>query len=245
MTVSEAREILLLYRPGTADAEEASMLAALALARQDLELGQWFAQHCAFQAALRAKFRQLEIPAQLKERLLAGPKVIRPAVWWQRPRWLAAAAAVALLIGLTGLWLRPSAPDRFANFQSRMVGTALREGLYQMDVVTNDMRQVRQFLAAKGAPADYDVAPGLARLQLTGGGLLRWRSHPVAMVCFDRGDRQMLYLFVLDRAAVKDPPGATPQVTKVNQVLTASWTRGQKTYVLAGPEEPGFPDRYL
>ena len=245
MTRSEAREILLLYRPGATDAAEPDMVEALALAHQDRELGLWFEEHCAFQAALRAKLRQIEVPAHLKERLLAGQKVIRPAAWWRQPLWLAAAASVAILLGLAGLWLRPGAPDQFANFQARMVSTALREGLYQMDVVTNDMRQVRQYLAAKGGPADYDVAPGLARLQLTGGGLLRWRSHPVSMVCFDRGDKQMLYLFVMDRSAVNDPPTATPRVTRVNRVLTASWTRGDKTYVLAGPEEADFPRKYL
>jgi hypothetical protein len=245
MTQSEAREILLLFRPGTADDAEPQMREALALARQDRELGLWFEQHCALQAALRDKFRQIPVPAQLRERLLAAPKVIRVQVWWQKPVWLAAAAAVALLLSLAALWMRPSPPDRFANYQARMVSTALREGSYQMDVVTNDMREVRQFLAGKGAPADYDVAPGLGRLQLTGGGALRWRSHPVSMVCFDRGDKQMLYLFVMDRSAVKDPPAETPQLTKVNRVVTASWSRGNKTYVLAGPEEAGFPGKYL
>jgi hypothetical protein len=124
-----------------------------------------------------------------------------------------------------------------------MVSEAQRE--YSMDLVTNDMRQVRQFMARHDAPADYDLPRGLERLQLTGGGRLTWRSHPVAMVCFDRGDKQMLFLFVMKRSAVKDPPPAAPRVSEVSQMLTVSWTRGDNTYVLAGPEEADFVRKYL
>jgi hypothetical protein len=78
-----------------------------------------------------------------------------------------------------------------------------------------------------------------------GGGLLRWRSNPVAMVCFDRGDRQMLFLFVMDRSAIPDPPPTTPKIAQVNKLLTASWTQGDRTYVLAGPEDAEFVRKYL
>ena len=70
MNRSEAREILLLYRPGTADLFDPPMVEALELARQDPELGRWFEQHCAFQKAMRAKFQQIEVPAHLKTSLL-------------------------------------------------------------------------------------------------------------------------------------------------------------------------------
>jgi hypothetical protein len=243
---SEAREILLLYRPGTADAAEPQMAEALEMARQDPELGRWFEQHRAFQKAMRAGFQQIEVPAHLKISLLtqkpAQQKSIPPHPWWRSPVWLAA-AAVVLLLGLAGAWLKPRPANRFANYQSRVVSEAQRE--YRMDLVTNDMRQIRQFMASRGAPADYDVARGLEHLQLTGGGRLTWRSNPVTMVCFDRGDKQMLFLFVLKRSAVKDPPPASPQLARVNQMLTASWTHGDNTYVLAGPEEADFLEKYL
>jgi hypothetical protein len=124
-----------------------------------------------------------------------------------------------------------------------MVGEARRE--YSMDLVTNDMRQVREFMARRGAPADYSLPRGLARCQLTGGGRLTWRSNPVTMVCFDRGDKQMLFLFIMKRSAVKDPPPERPRLARVSQMLTASWTRGDNTYVLAGPEEADFVEKYF
>jgi uncharacterized membrane protein YbaN (DUF454 family) len=243
MTLGQAKEILLLYRPGTADAEDPQIVAAVELARRDTELARWFERHCAFQKAMRAKLRQIEVPAHLKAALLARQNIIRPPIWWQRPVWLAAAAAVVLFLGLAAIWLKPANPDGFANFQARMVSTALRE--YRMDLVTNDMRQLRQFIAGKGAPSEYQLTKGLETLQLTGGGCLQWRSHPVAMVCFNRGDDQMLFLFVMKRSALKDPPAGTPQVSKVTELQTVSWTRGEYTYVLAGPEEPQFLRKYL
>ena len=74
MNSSEAKEVLLLYRPGTADAADPQIAEALELARRDPELGRWFEQHRAFQKAMRAKFRQIEVPAHLKTSLLIrGP----------------------------------------------------------------------------------------------------------------------------------------------------------------------------
>jgi len=244
---SEAREVLLLYRPGTVDVADPQMAEALELARQDPELGRWFEQHRAFQKAMRAKFQQIEVPAHLKTSLLAQrlvqQRIITPQEWWRSPVWLTAAALVVLLLGLAGTWLKPRPDDRFANYQSRMVSEAQRE--YRMDLVTNDMQQIRQFMASRGAPADYDLTRGLGNLQLTGGGRLTWRSNPVTMVCFDRGDKQMLFLFVMKRSAVADPPPETPQLAKVRQMLTASWSHGDNTYVLAGPEETDFVKKYL
>lgn len=247
MSPQEARQILLLYRPGTADANDPQIAEALEMTRNDADLARWFEQHRAFQKAMRSGFRQMEVPAHLKASLLirgtASPKVIIPQTGWRSPVWLAAAAALLLLLGLAGVWLKPRTPDQFANFQARMVGTALRE--YRMDIVTNDMGQIRKFMGDRGAPADYQLTTGLEGLQLTGAGLLRWRSHPVTMVCFNRGDNQMLYLFVMNRSALKDPPTSTPQLARVNDLVAASWTRGDKTYVLAGPEEPDFARKYL
>lgn len=243
MTPEQAKEVLLLFRPGTADAEDPQVEEAMEVARRDPELGRWFEQHRAFQTAMRLKLRQIQAPEHLKLALLAEHKIIQPQIWCQRPVLWAAAAIAVILIGISSLWLRPVVPDRFANFRDRMVSLALRE--YRMDVITKDMRVLRQSLAAKGAPANYELSRGLAKLQLTGGAALTWRSHPVSMVCLDRGDKQMLFLFVMKQAAVKDPPSNLPEIGKANDLLTASWTRGDDAYLLLGPQEADFVGKYL
>ena len=233
----------MLYRPGTADAEDARIVEAMEVARHDPELARWFEQHTAFQDAMRLKFRQIEVPQHLKLALLTRQKVTKPVLLQQSPVWWAAAAAILLVIGIANFLLKPSVPDRFGNFRERMVSTALRE--YRMDIVTNDMRTLRQAIRARGAPADYELSPGLERLQLTGGAALTWRSHPVSMVCFDRGNKSMVFLFVMKRAAVKDPPSQQPQLASMSNLLTASWSKGDNTYLLLGSAEPDFPKKYL
>ena len=127
-----------------------------------------------------------------------------------------------------------------------MVSAAVR--VYGMDLTTNDMTQLRQFIAQRGAPADYELTKGLEKLPLLGGGLLRWRGNPVSMVCFDRGGNNMLFLFVTKRSALKDPPSSAepgPELAQVDGLMTASWTRGDDSYVLAGAQEPGFAEKYV
>ena len=246
MTPEHAKRVLMLYRPGTADAEDPEVVEAMSLARSNPELGAWFQQHCAFQTAMRNKFRQIQAPADLKARLAEAHKrvQVRPGRGRQRQRtaWMAA-AAVVLLLALAGtLLIGLRTPNRFADYRSRMVRTVLRE--YRMDILTNDMPAVRRFLKSGGAPSDYELTPGIDKLKLTGAGLLRWRGNPVSMVCFDRGDTNMLFLFVMNKVATKDLPPAELKVVQVKKLLTLSWTRDDKAYVLAGPVEPDFARKY-
>jgi hypothetical protein len=243
----QAKEILLLYRPGTRDGDDPEVAEAIRFAEQDPELGKWFAQQKEFQSAMRAKFREIQAPERLKLALLAQQKIVQPPLqFWERPTlWAAAAIFVALLV-LVNFWLRPSIPDRFTHYRETMVNAAVR--MYGMDLETNDPVQLRQFIARKGAPADYDLTKGLAMLQLKGGGLLRWRGNPVSMVCFDRGNGSTLFLFVMKRSGLKDPPPPSAEgavLETVDGLMTASWTRGEDTYVLAGPQDPDFSKKYL
>jgi uncharacterized membrane protein YbaN (DUF454 family) len=246
MNRDEAKQVLLLYRPGTADAEDPEIVQAMAVAREDHELAHWFEQHRRFQVAMREKFRQIQAPEHLKMALLAQQRIIHPVPWWQRPAWLSAAAAVIVLLGALVFWPKPPHFDRFADYQEMMISMAVRG--YDMDWRTPEMNELRSKIQQRGAPADYAVPPSLEKLKLTGGAAFPWRSNPVAMVCFDRGDSQMVFLFVIKRAGIKDPPPSTPKLETVNKYMAASWTSGDKTYVLAGPKEAGqqeFLKRYL
>jgi hypothetical protein len=240
MNREEAKEILMLYRPGTVDAEDPEIERAMEVARQDPELGRWFENHRRFQQSMRAKFRAIEVPEHLKMALLAGQKIVPlQQPWWQKPVWLAAAAAVILLLTLVPFLPRPTVPDRFANYREMMVSIALKN--YRMDWETNDLGQLRQLIASKGAPANFELPPALEKLKLTGGAALSWRSNPVSMVCFDKGKNRMLFLFVMEDAGLKGPPlTANPELAKISSYQTASWRNGDKTYVLVGPDDADF-----
>jgi len=248
MTGERAKQILLLYRPGTTDAQDPEVADALAAVEADPGLRAWFEQHCEFQAAMRSRLRAIEVPPGLKETLLARGRIVplpRAQPWWHgTPALAAAAAVVATVIGLWvfGGFSREGA-RRYADYQSRMVATILRE--YRMDVETPNLEEVRGYMRSKGSPDDFELTAGLQRMELAGGGFLRWRNHPVSMVCFRRQDKQMVYLFVMKKELVKDPPSPQPRISQVHDLQTATWSSGDKAYLLAAPPEPDFAQKYL
>jgi hypothetical protein len=148
-----------------------------------------------------------------------------------------AAAVVALLV-LATLWLRPPIrDDSLALYRDRMVGAALRA--YAMDLTTDNPVQIRSYLEQNHAPADYVLPASLTKVAVTGCAIQSWQGAKVSMICFRTGkplapgEQSDLWLFVIDRSLVKNaPPAGLPQLAKVNQVITATWTEGDKLYLL-------------
>jgi uncharacterized membrane protein YbaN (DUF454 family) len=236
MTRREAQEILLSCRPGREPADDPQVAAALELARTDPELHAWYEQHRAWDAAVRQQLGSIPVPPDLRWEILSGRKIVTgPAHWWNRPAALSAAAAlIAALVVLSVVFLkRPSSsPDTFAEFRTNVIATALRE--YKMDLQTNDMRQIRGFLATRGAPSDYVAPAGLDKLKLVGCGVLNWKRKPVSMICFEDQRERGIWLFAIKATHWKDRPGDQPAFHKVFSCPAASWSEGETVYVLAG-----------
>ncbi len=239
MTREEAQRTLLLYRPGTSDAAEPEIAEALAFAKQDGDLSKWLEQHCLQQAILREKIRQIPVPAGLKEQIISE----RPMPTQRRValRALALAfAAVAVVfvcwrVGLIGNG--PSADENFAVYRTRMVSAALRG--YAMDFESSDPAKIRAYLAQEKVAKNYELPPGLQKAAATGCAVEDWDGTKVALLCFNDsgpqsvGGKSDLWLFVVDRDAVKDAPATEmPQLAKVNKLTTASWSQGGKLYLL-------------
>jgi len=247
----EAKHILLLYRPGTADAEDPQIAEALAAAKRDRELAAWLEEHCARQEAVRAKFRQITVPAGLKEQIISEQAARERISSWRRNGLFAVTAVVAGLVVLASLWFtRQSNDDTFAIYRSRMAKIA--QTGYRMDLATNSPAAIRAYLAASDAPADYALSASLAKTATTGCAVENWRGAKVSMVCFSTGrplapgQSSDLWLFVIGRAAVKDAPAAAaPRFAQVNNLMTATWTEGDKLYVLGTEGDEAALRQYL
>jgi hypothetical protein len=245
MNRQQAKEILALYRPETADAQDPSFAEARRLCESDPELKHWFDAHCAGYTALRARFKQIPIPEALKEQILAERKVHTTPFWRRRTVVLAAVAALTVTTGLVSLWLQPREDTGFPGFRNRMVSTSLR--MYRMDLETNDLAQIRNFLSQRNSPADYRLPAALERnARPTGCVVVPWQGEPVSMICFHSGrplgpgQTSDLFLFVAPSSRIRGAPGATsPALARVNRATTATWSRDGKTYLLiaAGDEE--------
>jgi hypothetical protein len=77
MDRERARFVLSCFRPDGADAGDADFAAALHLAAADRELGAWLAQERAQDAQFAAALAQVDIPPDMRERILAGLAAVR------------------------------------------------------------------------------------------------------------------------------------------------------------------------
>jgi hypothetical protein len=242
----EAQQILLGYRPGIDDAREPGIARALDAAARDPALGQWADQQAALQTAIRQQFSRIPVPPELRDRILSviahrqSPRPSRVPVRYRA--WLAA-AAIVLLLGVVAIWDRAPAEPALADFRGRMVRTVLRE--YRMDIHTGNMDEVRAFLRGHHAPADYRLPPSLEAVPLAGAGQLTWQNQPVSMVCFDGGEGELLFLFVIQQAVLPDPPRPEPELARVNRLMTASWSADNMVYLLAAELDAVELRRYV
>ncbi len=234
MNAEEAKKILIAYRQGSRDGDEPEVAEALRAARQVPELQIWLDGQARYHSKVQEAFRGIPVPDDLADRIMIGSKVVTvPRAAWKRREILACAALIAAtLITLFFFSRKESSSDSFEIFRSRMVRSVLRE--YRMDIVTNDMAQIRGFLARNQAPADYPLSEKLASFRPIGGGVLSWQDRRVSMVCLDSGRTNMLFLFIADRDGMRHPPPSVePDFAKVNKLMTASWSQGDKVFLLA------------
>ena len=243
MDKARAKEILTLYRPGTRE-DDPEMNEALEFAKRDSELSRWFADYCAVQEAIRAKFRATVVPEGLKEQIISERKAaLRNR---SQKRVLAMALVILALIWAPKLFRSSNNPAEkisLAGFQQRTVGLVVRYP--KMDLETNNLAPIRQMV--QKVEGKFTLPPSLQNTLPTGcaTNLAPFNGHPVAMICFHSGKTSDpsdpdLFLFITDRTALSDaPPANSVQFASVHMLTTASWSDENKTYVLSlrGTEE--------
>jgi hypothetical protein len=241
MNRQDARDILLRYRHHhAADAEDPQVADALAFAKTDAELSEWLEMHAARQFVLREKFRQIQVPEGLREQIISEHAASRrQSPRQQRLFTEAMAVVVVCVLAVVGwfAWHRPPANDRLELFQNQMVGVALRG--YQMDFESADTGAIRAWLKDKSAPSEFTLPDGLQKnANPTGCAVAGWRTGKATMVCFRTGNplpegvKSDLWLFVAPADSVKDVPGSTPVISHINRLVTATWVKDGKIYLL-------------
>jgi hypothetical protein len=249
MTDNQAKEILKLYRPDTADAEDPSFAEALALCERDPELKNWFAEHCVLYSALRAKFKGIPVPEGLREQIISERKV-HTVPMWQKAVLLAGAAAVLALVVWRMPWPRAREPHDFAYYRAYMVGWANR--VYAMEELTNNLDQIQLFLTQRGAVTNYVVPAKLQKNAIVAGCVeTEFQGKRVSMICFQtrpmRPTDSDLWLIVSGNSTTTgNPMSTTPVIDKTTKGITsASWTANGKTYVLAVKGDEQLLARFL
>lgn len=244
ISLEQARDILRISRPGSPDEADLELREALRLVQEEEALRRWWMEHQRHEVAVRTALNTIPVPAGLAARIRAREArnvVAFPGVG----RWLWAAAAVILLaISVSVVWWQATPHEGFTAYRNRMARAAVRE--YRMSLTTNDAGAIQRYLAREQAPADYKLASAVQALPSLGCGVIRWQNRPVSMLCFDRGNQELLWLFVTEAGVVPGAPSTDlPVFAPVGRLSTASWSDGRHLYVLALVGERRQLERYL
>jgi len=233
MNRAEAKYILCAYHLGGQDADDPQFRDALEMVKHDPALAGWFAQEQAADTRLSEKFQDFPVPSNLQAQLLAARKVIPLRAWWQRPVWIVAAAACAIVVATCAALLlgRPE-ESQFAAFRSYVADTTRK--LDHLDLRSKDVAEVRRWLQQRSAPGSFTLPANLSGRPSIGCRIFDWNGETVSLVCFELEGGQAVHLFVMDRHGVRGAPNATtPQFAVKNGIATAAWTSDQCVFVLA------------
>jgi len=247
----EAKEILMPYRQDTIDVGDPQVAEALAFAKSDPELGRWLEEHCSRQDILRGKFGQIPVPDGLMQQIISEHAAAKRAGFFKKNRALVAlAGAMVVLLAAFFYWQQQPREDAtLADYQSQM--SLMMSTGYGMDLATNDDSSIRNFLRQKNAPSDFVLTGPLKQATLTGCAVETWQDKKVSLVCFHTGSTgdaasSDTWLFVVKRKVVRDAPdGDTPQISHVNRLTLATWTVGDKLYLLGRVGNEADVKKYL
>jgi hypothetical protein len=230
MNNAEAKFILQGYRPNGADAGDAAFCAAVEQAKADPALGEWFAKQQAFDAAISDKLGQVTPPADLRAAILAGGRVTAAGMtsrsWWNRPVWMAAAAAVAVIFATTlALWPRSAlAFDEFAVADARNSATHGGHG--------HETGQLQAALSNPATSLTGKLPIDFSNLHDQGCRTVQFQGRDVLEVCFNRNG-EWFHCYI---ARSVDFPrldiGAVPKLLEFGTSCLASWTDGENIIVV-------------
>ena len=228
MDNNEAKFILGAYRPGGADAADPAFADALAHARRDPALSAWLKSEQSFDRSISAKLRAVEPPSGLRESILAGAKMSRPApARGARWRWLGLAAALLVAVGAGAVWKGQRAEpqrDELATWVAREIATGRHNWRFDGSVQTlqNQLSNPATQLARFSMPLQ------LEELESAGCRTARFAGRDVFEICFQR-EGHTYHLYIMRRCEYVP---TTPQIVEAKGVSTAVWSDAQHSYAL-------------
>jgi hypothetical protein len=229
----EAKFILQGYRPNGADAGDATFCAALEQTKQDPALHEWFAREQAFDSAISAKLAQIQVPAGLREAILAGGRVTAPNTtrrsWWRHPALLAVAACIAVVFVTTfALWPKPAvAREELTTF-------ALDDTLYNKAHGGHgaEAGALQAFLGQPTTRLGGSLPVDFAALRKAGCRAVNLNGREVLEVCFKRNGT-WFHCYIAQRT---DFPGMTanaaPALVEKKGAGVAAWSDASRLYVV-------------
>lgn len=232
----EAKFILQGYRPSGADATDATFSAALDQAKRDPGLGDWLAREQAFDRAMIAKLGQLPVPSGLRESILAGGRATvqpKPRRWWSHPAFLAAAASVAIMLGVgAGFWPKSAAAN--ASFAEFALADA-RTGMLHHGLHGAKAEAMQKALGQTTTRLSTQLAVDFADLRDSGCRTVQFNGHEVLEMCFER-DGAWFHCYIARRSDFPAFAAALSPLLAVRQgAAIAAWADASQLYAVVSP----------
>ena len=245
MDKPEIRAILSAYRSGEPEIDDARVQQAKAAAEADPELARWWAEQQELDHVIAAKLQSAEVPRHLKTQLMAWEQRSVRRDSWNRGILLAAASIVVLAV-LFSSWRGAFQPAvSLAEYRDEMVSFIRLDP--PLDLESAQLSRVTSFLQEKGAPSQIELPDKLRQLDLAGCRRLRFRGHDVALLCFKRGNGELVHLLVVDRKALARLASSSkdPQFAGEADWMTASWAEGEYVYLAATKGSREALEKYI
>jgi len=171
--------------------------------------------------------RGREVAGHEAEKIIKLPSSAR---WWRAG--LALAAALAIFVGLAQWRSRSPEKVSFAGMTPRVVeffGTPP-----ELPKRSQDKAELRAWLLAQGAPADFRIPAKLMPLESLGCQVVDVHGRPAWLTCFWREKGELVHLFAVRRSDFRDgPTSAAPQLHEHGGWSFASWAEGDVLYTMA------------
>lgn len=254
-----------LARERAQDAEFSSMLGKLALPdglREEILTG------LAVERGVQPKVDEIDAPLigalamvgppdGLREEILAAMEQSATGTtrngngsWWRFGLPLAAAAGIALAFSInSGSDVAGSGPDReslvpgstvpISYIEEQAIAT-LESPTFKLDLKNEDHGELFRFITKSGRACPSGCVPkGLKAEPGLGCRVIEWDGKPGAIVCFRRGEDEIVHLVVFRRADVAGelPIGRRPQIDQHGDWAVATWEEGNRVFMLLGQTE--------
>jgi hypothetical protein len=238
MDNNKAKLRLAVYRRTGEDAQDPFFAEALQQAEKDPALRDWLAEQQQFDAQFAAALGEIRGPKEGRA-LIEATMMRRPGRW---TRWwpVAMAASVALMLTLYVSFAgkRPVTLSQTASVAE--MARHLSEHHATIGLMSRDYAKLRSWIADRGGPLPGRLPPGLERLGVLACETWQTSQGKVSLVCFARGDRDVLHLYVFENAGDGGslPNIDAPRFERAGEWSFAVWKEDGRAYALGETGDP-------
>ncbi len=258
MTKDHMKATLACYREHSVDENFPHFREALAQLDKHSDVAEWFECEKARDEDFSGALNEIEIPEGLEESILRfanreesdgveSGRVIRPALaMWKRTAWMSAAALIIVAASLVKYFAFPP-PVVFDRTEFSHVD-AFREDMgyfasqrFVLDHTTKDLSNAKMWLEERGHPVYAKTPDAIVNYRGMGCKSFQWGDHHVSLVCFEKDNKELVHLFVIEREGLD---GSIHEAEDLSRMLvkhereTGGWYDDEHVYVLVG-SEPG------